>query len=60
MIMNETATYLNDRFVDEGDDPFQPTWMIVGQWDSVHPYPHGSDNHLGISEEYLNRVCTVE
>ena len=30
--------------------------MLVAQWDRVHPHPHGSDNHEGIDEEYLNRV----
>ena len=30
--------------------------MLVAQWDKVHPYPHGSSNHDGVSEEYLNKV----
>ena len=54
-IMDEASAYVNDRFNDE----FQPTWMLVAQWDGVHPHPHGSDNHEGIDEEYLSRVSSL-
>ena len=46
-IMIEATMFVNERFT---------TWMLVAQWEGVHPYPHGSDNHEGISEEYLSRV----
>ena len=57
MIMNETAAFFNECF-GNGDDEnaFQPTWMLVAQWERVHPHPHGSDFHEGLDEEYLNRV----
>lgn len=58
MIMNETANYVNCNLV-TGDEIFQPTWMIIAQWDQVHPHPHGADSHEGISEEYLNRVSKL-
>ena len=32
------------------------SWALVAQWDKVHPYPHGAQNHLGISEEFLSLV----
>ena len=57
-IMNETADYVNDRLV-VGDEVFQPTWMIIAQWDRVHPHPHG-EPHEGASEEYLNRVSSYD
>ena len=55
-IMNEASIYINDHFIDEDQPPFRPTWVLVAQWDRVHPYPHGSDNHDGIDEEYLSKV----
>lgn len=60
MIMDEASTYVNDRFVGEDKPPFQPTWLLMAQWDKVHPHPHGSANHEGISEEYLNRVSVIK
>lgn len=56
-IMNEASTYVNNHLIAD-DEIFRPTWMIVAQWDRVHPHPHGAESHEGISEEYLNRVCT--
>ena len=57
-MMRDVATYVNNRYVD-GEEEFVPTWMIVAQWDRVHPYPHGSDDYEGISEEYLSLVCII-
>ena len=56
--MNEAATYINDRLITDTDPDFRPSWMIVAQWDKVHPHPHGgpADEREGISEEYLSRV----
>lgn len=62
IIINETAVYVNDYIIinetTSGEDEklFEPKWMLVAQWDGVHPYPHGSDSREGFSEEYLNRV----
>ncbi len=59
MIMDEIATYFNDRFIDKEVEPlFEPTWVLVAQWDKVHPFPHGDDNlNLeGVDQEYLSRV----
>ena len=58
-IMKEAAAYVNYRFIDENEPTFQPTWMLVAQWDGVHPYPHGSDDHEGIDEEYLSKVGCI-
>ena len=54
--MDEASTYINDRFIGENETLYQPSWVLVAQWDEVHPHPHGSDNHEGIDEEYLSKV----
>lgn len=55
-IFFEASNFVNRRFVAEDEPSFVPTWMLVAQWDHVHPYPHGSDDHEGIDEDYLRRV----
>jgi hypothetical protein len=61
VIMNEAAAYVIDRLIgEEEEEAFHPIWMIVAQWDRVHPHPHGApDSHEGISEEYLSKVSTI-
>lgn len=55
MLLQQIAARVNEpRSV--SDDQFEPTFMVVAQWDKVHPFPHGSDSHEGYSEEYLNQV----
>ena len=54
-IFNEVAARVRDE-LNPPNGRFNPTWMLVAQWDKVHPYPHGSSNHDGVSEEYLNKV----
>ena len=39
---------------------FNGTWMLVAQWDHVHPDPHGADDHMGIPEALLERVGSVD
>lgn len=41
----------------ESEELFEGLWMMIAHWDRVHPSPHGGDDHGGISEEELNRVC---
>ena len=52
--MNEATTYVREQL--NGGAEFQPTWMLVAQWDRVHPDPHGADSHEGVSEDYLSKV----
>ena len=61
MIMDETAAYFKERFGDEENEHvYEPTWMLVAQWDRVHPFPHGSDEQEGsVVEEYLSRVSLL-
>ena len=58
MIIDESSTYINYQFVGETEPPFQPTWVLVAQWDGVHPHPHGAENYEGIDEEFLSKVST--
>lgn len=53
--MNEIAIYINDHFVLDDEQPFEPTWVLVAQWEGVHPHPHGAGHHEGM-EEYLSKV----
>ena len=41
-------------------DEFRGTWMLVAQWDRVHPDPHGADDHMGVPEALLERVGCVD
>ena len=42
---------------EESEERFVGSWMLIAHWDGVHPSPHGGDDHGGISEEELDRVC---
>ena len=57
--MDQASTYINERFISENETAYSPTWMLVAQWDRVHPHPHGADDQEGIEEEYLNRVIFI-
>ena len=55
--MDIVSTYINDRFISEDEErKFEPAWVLVAQWDGVHPHPHGANNHEGIDMEYLEQV----
>ena len=56
-IMDQASLFINERFISENESTYSPTWMLVAQWDGVHPHPHGADDHEGIDEEYLDKVC---
>ena len=53
-IIDEASSYINFHFVSDNDTSYQPTWMLVAQWDEVHPHPHGAE--AIINEDYLNMV----
>lgn len=55
-IFTELSSFINRNIIAGGDAPFEPTWLLVAQWDGIHPYPHGADDHEGVDEEYLRRV----
>ena len=57
-IMDQAAAYINNRFIGEDEATYNPTWVLVAQWEGVHPHPHGADDHEGIDDDYLNQVTT--
>ena len=59
IIMDQAAAYINNRFIGEDEAMYSPTWMLVAQWEGVHPHPHGADDHEGIDDDYLDKVRTV-
>ncbi len=44
---------------DDDPDGFKAEWMVVAQWDKVHAFPHGQDDHQGIPEDLLQLVSCV-
>ena len=42
---------------EENEEKFVGTWVLTVHWDHVHPSPHGDDDHRGISEDELEKVC---
>lgn len=51
-----SAFVQGQRGDDDEREEFVGTWMLVAQWDHVHPDPHGADDHMGIPEALLERV----
>ena len=60
-MMDVVLEYLKRREDINISSSYAPTWMIVGQWEKVHPFPHGSDDHQGVSEDFLDLVssCSI-
>ncbi len=44
--------YVINRLIGENEPTYQPTWMLVAQWDGVHPHPHGADDKEGLDQNY--------
>lgn len=61
-LLSYVESYLKQTDVIKETDTFDPTWMIVAQWDKVHPYPHGADSQDELSgyEEFLSKVCIYD
>ena len=56
-MLRDVSTFVQGQRTDDDErDEFHGIWMLVAQWDGVHPYPHGADDHEGISEEFLDLV----
>ncbi len=56
-IIDQVSLYINARFFNDNETEYQPTWVLVAQWDEVHPHPHGADDEEGIVDNnYLNQV----
>ncbi len=58
-MFDEVSGFVQGQRSEEDErDEFQGTWMLVAQWDHVHPDPHGADDHMGIPEALLERVSS--
>ena len=55
-LLAEVNTFLQDI---KNVQDFVGAWMLIAQWDHVHPHPHGADDHEGISEEFLSKVTMI-
>ena len=56
-MLKVTSNFVQDqRQENDTRREFNGTWMLVAQWDHVHPDPHGADDHMGIPEALLERV----
>ncbi len=53
-IMNTVNEYIQTT----RDSDFDGSWLLIAQWDQVHPSPHGDDDRRGISENVLSKVFT--
>ena len=60
LIMDEALAYVNYRLCDDEQVLYEPTWLLVAQWDGVHPHPHGAENRKGLDEDYLEQVSGVD
>ncbi len=53
----EASTFVRAQLGQDDDDKgFHGKWMLVAQWNNVHPFPHGADDHQGIPEGFLKLV----
>ena len=44
-----------------GDSSFRGRWMVVAEWNRVHPYPHGVSTSFIADQDllnFVNQVCT--
>ena len=56
-MMDLAVTYLQQN--NGVSNAFRGTWMLVAQWDKVHPHPHGESSEQDIMlNPFLNKVYT--
>ena len=56
-ILREVSNFLNLNYHDSTNGvQFTGEWMLIAQWDHVHPSPHGVEGIRGIPPEELNKV----
>ena len=59
-IMDRVLEYLEESETITIRAGFVGSWALVVQWDKVHPYPHGAEDHQGVSEEFLSMVSLFQ
>ncbi len=56
-LLDVVNRYIQNDVVAEGNF-FVGNWMLIAQWDHVHPSPHGNETqNMGFSNLELNKVC---
>ena len=59
-LLNEVSSFIiNQRNLTA--DSFQGQWMLVAEWNEVHPYPHGDSTFASSSAQlntFVERVST--
>ena len=55
---NNVLERLSGFIASQMNTNFTASWMLVAQWDRVHPYPHGTTVDT-LSEEYTNFLESV-
>ena len=60
IILDEVNRFIQSNQADSSQEPFVGTWMLIAQWDQVHPSPHGAEDTEGIPPEELSKVLKLE
>ena len=54
-LLDDVSSYIRERSM---SSDFQGSFMILAEWEGVHPYPHGasnsSDDDLFLAQVYIN------
>ena len=53
-LINEVVSYILTTM--KNIDEFEATWLLLAQWEKVHPNPHGADDTNGIPQSFLDMV----
>ncbi len=54
--VNRRFDFTNAVIVSELNPAFSGNWMMLVNWENVHPYPHGDSAELDRQNPYLEKV----
>jgi len=54
-LLNNVSSYIRERGM---SSDFEGSFMILAEWEGVHPYPHGANNDSG-DDPFLNKVSSI-
>ena len=57
-LIDEVVSYVLNQL--KNIDRFEATWLLLAQWEKVHPSPHGADDTNGIPQSILDKVHTSQ
>ena len=43
---NQLINRISDFIAGSTGQPFQGSWMLIAEWEEVHPWPHGLNNPI--------------